>query len=181
MACRWQNIKWRVILNPLKIYQFEAEQLLWLIRSIECMMCQNINIPGYFSRKLWSYSVIFKYATEIGFCNSTQCIHYLKSIKIIIKTKYTAFFLQEKRDICVELIYRKKVKLKPGALLLVCVWLLCSQSVSSSNQSSRGQPGELNYCNISLSFSFPSGPIKHTGHTVIWPPWGHSQTTANNS
>uniref|UniRef100_A0A671QII3 TAFA chemokine like family member 3 n=1 Tax=Sinocyclocheilus anshuiensis TaxID=1608454 RepID=A0A671QII3_9TELE len=48
-----------------------------------------------------------------------------------------------KREICVELIYRNKVKWKPGALLLVCVWLLCSQSVSSSNQSSRGQTGEL--------------------------------------
>uniref|UniRef100_A0A673M800 TAFA chemokine like family member 3 n=1 Tax=Sinocyclocheilus rhinocerous TaxID=307959 RepID=A0A673M800_9TELE len=46
-----------------------------------------------------------------------------------------------KREICVELIYRNKVKWKPGVLLLVCVWLLCSQSVSSSNQSSRGQTG----------------------------------------
>lgn len=119
-----------------------------------------------------------------------------KSIKIIIKTKNTVFSLQEnasmsfKRETCMELIYRNKVKWKPGALLLVCVcvWLLCSQSVSSSNQSSRGQTGELSPCNISLSLSFslpffsvPSGLIKHTGHTVIWPLWEHSQTTANNS
>ncbi|XP_016300511.1 protein FAM19A4-like isoform X1 [Sinocyclocheilus anshuiensis] len=46
-----------------------------------------------------------------------------------------------KREICVKLIDRNKVKQKPGALLLVYVWLLCSQSVSSSNQSSRGQTG----------------------------------------
>ncbi|XP_077070120.1 chemokine-like protein TAFA-4 isoform X1 [Siphateles boraxobius] len=46
-----------------------------------------------------------------------------------------------KTEICVKLIYRNKVRQKPRALLLVCVWLLCSQSVSSSNQSSRGQTG----------------------------------------
>uniref|UniRef100_A0A8C1NTK0 Protein FAM19A4-like n=1 Tax=Cyprinus carpio TaxID=7962 RepID=A0A8C1NTK0_CYPCA len=65
----------------------------------------------------------------------------------MIKTKYTAFLSQAnatmhcKREICLKYIYGNKVKQKLGALLLVCVWLLCSQSVSSSNQSSRGQTG----------------------------------------
>ncbi|XP_067303420.1 chemokine-like protein TAFA-4 [Pseudorasbora parva] len=44
-------------------------------------------------------------------------------------------------EICVKLVYRSKVRQKSRAVLLLCVWLLCSQSVSSSNQKSRGQTG----------------------------------------
>ncbi|KAG1961953.1 chemokine-like protein TAFA-2 [Pimephales promelas] len=53
-----------------------------------------------------------------------------------------------KMEIYVKLIYRNTVRQKPRALLLVCVWLLCSQSVSSSNQSSRGQTVKPGTCEV---------------------------------
>ncbi len=107
-------------------------------------MCQNINIPGYFSRKLWSYSVIFKYATEIGFCNSTQCIHYLKSIKIIIKTKYTAFFLTgkckhalQKRHLCGAYLQEESKAETWSSSACVCVAPVLTVSVQQQPKLSR--------------------------------------------
>ncbi|KAA0706970.1 Protein FAM19A4 [Triplophysa tibetana] len=52
------------------------------------------------------------------------------------------------KDHFVQFVYRMSMWHNQKALLLLCVWLLCTQPVSSGNQSSRGQTVKPGTCEV---------------------------------